>query len=87
MFISGRGIINCLKSLNNHQYGQKFHFCFQFQPKFSKIGILFIGSPGRMLILLSGSEIFPVLLTIMVWTSNKQEILAMVEGCNYKDPE
>ena len=33
------------KSLNNHQYHQKFHFCFQFQPKFSKIGILFLGHP------------------------------------------
>ena len=33
------------KSLNNHQYGQKFD-CAQIQPKFSKIGILFIGSPG-----------------------------------------
>ena len=36
------------KSLNNYQYGQKFHFCVQFQPKFSKIGMLFIGSPGML---------------------------------------
>ena len=44
MFISGIGVINNLK--NNHQYGQKFQFCGQFQPKLSKIDILFIGSPS-----------------------------------------
>ena len=34
MFLSERGVINCLKSLNNHLYGQNFNLCFQFQPKF-----------------------------------------------------
>ena len=45
-FLSGRGVIKCLRNLNDHQYGQKFHFYVQFQPRFSKIGILFIWSPG-----------------------------------------
>ena len=32
----------------NHQSGQKYHFCVQFRPKFSKIGLLFIGSPSKL---------------------------------------